>query len=184
MLALPSGAGTFATLPKRAAASSYERRLRLAEAAARYGCSRRVYLVGTSVGAFGGLRLLEHLASLRYTAALEQPKRATAQAQPLQLPPPPHTPLFAAAAKGHTAVLELLQAAKVQGAEHYYTLLSNSEVDYEALELMDASDMVEVGITALGARKKILHALAARHHLRRRCRSRRGGGHHGSATRP
>eukprot|EP01052_Picozoa_sp_SAG31_P015107 SAG31_NODE_961_length_10749_cov_7.202160_6_plen_883_part_00 len=60
------------------------------------------------------------------------------------------------------AVFELLVEAKVQGAEHYYTLLSNSEVDYEALELMNAADMIEVGITALGARKKILHALAAR----------------------
>jgi len=75
-----------------------------AEAAARHGCSRRVYLVGTSVGAFGGMRLLEHLASLRYTAALKEPKRTTAQAQTLQpLPPPaaaapPHTPFFAAAA--------------------------------------------------------------------------------------
>ena len=42
------------------------------------------------------------------------------------------------------AVLELLTAAKVQGAEHYFSLLSASEVDYEALELMEAPDLVEV----------------------------------------
>jgi hypothetical protein len=45
------------------------------------------------------------------------------------------------------------------GLQHYTQVFTDAEVDMDALRLMGDEDLLELGVTALGARKKMLYAL-------------------------
>ena len=56
-------------------------------------------------------------------------------------------------------VKQLLEIANVD-VEKYFALFCKAEIDCDALRLMSAADMKDVGVAALGPRRKILHAIA------------------------
>jgi hypothetical protein len=45
------------------------------------------------------------------------------------------------------------------GLQHYTETFTSAEVDMDALRLMGDEDLLELGVTALGPRKKMLYAL-------------------------
>ena len=44
--------------------------------------------------------------------------------------------------------------------DKYFALFCAAEIDGDALALMSAADMKDVGVAALGPRRKILHAIS------------------------
>ena len=56
-------------------------------------------------------------------------------------------------------VRQLLEIANVD-VEKYFALFNAAEIDGDALALMSAADMKDVGVSALGPRRKILHAIS------------------------
>jgi hypothetical protein len=56
-------------------------------------------------------------------------------------------------------VRKLLEIANVD-VDKYYDLFCAAEIDSEAMQLMSAGDMKDIGVAALGPRRKILHAIS------------------------
>lgn len=74
-------------------------------------------------------------------------------------PTPPDARAKGSAFTPDPRVRKLLELANVD-VDKYFNLFCAAEIDSEAMQLMSASDMKDIGVSALGPRRKILHAIS------------------------
>jgi len=70
------------------------------------------------------------------------------------------------------------------GLERYASAFRDNEIDWEVLPKLTSEDLREIGVAAVGHRRKLLGAIAALKHLGARCRSPRRIGSRRSRAAP